>query len=672
MKKVCWLALGLIGLTLGMTLTLWNPVSAAGPRDNPDQDGGRWVGLTSTAVECLAVEAGIPDSASASVRLEWEGQIEEAFLMLTTAGSEGGHSIYVNGQFVGRAPVRPGGQPCQVGSSAPTFIPTDIIAVPSEVVAKGENVIILTNDANVNDGWTAANLYLEIHGVLNLPRVTPAEKTSPALSGLWATAVTTGSVTLTSLYDGVPHTVWYQVPVSHTAGISVPLVVVAHGMGETGEDMVNGRLGAEANARGWLMVAPQMHGAYYLSGQFALAWPGAQHDIIEAIEYMQADYEVDPSRIYIAGGSMGGQTTAVMATKYPDVFAAAAEWKGITDLADWYYNENAGNSGMRYIMENETGGPPEPEPAGVLFEYQRRSAMAMPQNARLVPLRIWHDEGDQGVEPYHSYDLRDAINSWNPPIPVTVITVTTGLGHGYSPDPVEVFDFLAGFTLSSPPPPSVTVRTDESKPYYWLNLAQTGGDHWSEVEAAYSPADKTVTVTISDTQPLALAFNLGSTSIMGRVIERPGMGLPATTYLVKGGGNYELDGYTSGYLTTTLTAIGQFTLTISALNVQVSADPPMVTGGQTVTSTITALAKDRLNNPVPDGTTVEFSTTKGTFPNGSPTYITTAKGGQATAILSLGPSAGLAEIVASVEGVTGTTTAIVEPVKIYLPIVTRS
>ena len=655
-----------------MALTLWNRVSAAGPpEDNPDQDGGRRVGLASTTVECLVVRAGTPDSASATVRLEWEGKVDEAFLVLSAAGSQGGHSIYVNGRRVGTAPVRPGGQSCQPGFSVPTFISTDIIPIPIEVLAKGENVITLTNDANVNDGWTAANLYLEIHGVLRLPLSPLSEGTSLALPGIRATAVVTGSVVLPSSYDVVSHTVWYRVPMSYTGSVSVPLVILAHGMGDTGEGEINGPMAAEADERVWLSVAPDMHGAHYVDGTRALAWPGAQHDILDAIEYMQANYEVDPSRIYITGGSMGGQTTAVMAVKYPDVFAAAAEWKGITDLADWYNNEADDNWWLQDSMRKETGGTPEEVP----FEYQRRSAMAMPQNGRLVPLKIWHDEEDQLVEPYHSYDLRDAINSWNPPILVTLITVPTAgctdtYKHCYNPDPAEVFDFLAGFTSSSQPPSSLTIRTDESKPYYWLNVAQTGGDHWSTVEAAYSLANKTVTATISDTQPLTVALNLGSTPIIGRAnISQPGMGLPATTYLVKGGGSYTLTNYTSGYLTTTLSTTGPFSLTISAITVEVSANPSTILAGRTATSTLTAAVKDQLNNPVPDGTIVLYSTTGGTFSNGSSTYTTPITGGlgQATAILTTDVPA---QIMASVETITASTSVSMMH-QIYLPVVMK-
>lgn len=692
MKKSYWLA---IGLALLMTLTSWNLASTAGPpEDDPDQDKGRWVGLVSAEVKCLAVQGGAPDSVSATVRLQWEGQIEEAFLVLSVAGSEGGHSIYVNGWHVGSAPVRPSGPLCQPESTVQIFAPTDMISIPIEVLAKGKNVITLTNDANVNDGWTAGNLYLEIHGILSGPPVASLEAPPPVSSILevGATAVVSGTVPLTSTYElaqgqVITQLVWYQIPMSYTESISVPLLIGIHGMGGSGQG-TRDFLAPEANNRGWLLAAPEMHGNYYINtGQYALAWPGAQHDIIDTIEYMMSEYEVDPSRVYIVGGSMGGQTAAMMVAKHPDVFAAAVPWKPLTDLTDWYYE--LGSLGDPYntrpkIRRETEGTYNGATPSEAPFEYQRRSPIEMPQNSRLTPVKMWHDVDDIYVDIHHSRDLRNDINSWTPPTPVTLIEVPSGdndcppdsqgdFEHCYTPPPADLFDFLSGFTLNMDPPLSLTTRTDESKPYYWLNFAQMGGDHWSEVEAAYSLADKTVTATIADTQPLTLAFNLGSTPIMGPAgISRPGMGLPATTYLVNGGGNYMLENYASGYLTTVLTTTGQYSLTISAISMEVSADPPLVPTGETTTSTIRAIVQDHLSNPVPDGTIIEFSTTEGTFPNGSSTYTTTLTGGQVTTTLTLGPTTDPAEITASVESVTSSTTVNVISARIYLPVVVKS
>jgi poly(3-hydroxybutyrate) depolymerase len=573
-KRYCLTtALGLI-----TAFALWHPVLADGPGDSPTQDGDRQVGLVSTTTECLVVQGGVPDSASTTVRLQWEGQIDAAFLVLAAAGSQGGHSIYVNGRLVGSAPVQPGGQFCQ--TEAPVDIP-----IPVEVLVRGENVITLTNDANVNDGWTAANLHLEIHGILSGPPLTSLEAAPPASSILEveAMAAISSTVLLTSSYElalgnVIMQGVWYQIPGSYTETTPVPLLIGLHGMGTGTGESTRDLWAGEAEERGWLLAAPDMHGNYHKnSGQYALAWPGAQHDVIDTILYMMDNYNVDTSRIYVAGGSMGGQTTAMMAAKYPDVFAAAAPWKPLTDLAIWY--DDLGNLGDPYnarpVIRREASGTFEgATPSEAPFRYQQRSPIEMPQNSRLTPIKMWHDEDDRYVPIHHSIALKNAINSWNPVTPTILIEVGSGeydcttdpYQHCYRPDLDEVLDYLGGFALSAQPPLSLTIRTDESKPYYWLNFAQTGGDHWSEVGAAYSLADKTVTATISDTQPLTLAFNLGSTPIMGPGgISRPGMGLPATTYLVNGGGNYKLEDYISGYLTTTLAATGQFTLTISAV-----------------------------------------------------------------------------------------------------------
>jgi hypothetical protein len=285
----------------------------------------------------------------------------------------------------------------------------------------------------------------------------------------------------------------------------------------------------------------------------------------------------------------------------------------------------------------------------------------MPQNSRLNRLKLWHDVDDLYVPIHHSRDLRDAINAWEPPTPVLLIEIpsdqndcpTMPVQHCYNPELTDVFDFLAGFTLDSQPPPTLTIRTDESKPYYWLNIALTNGDHWSEVEAAYDLSNNSVTATISDSLSLILGFNIGPDPILDwRGIARSGIGLPETTYLVRGGGNERLEQYTSGYLTTSLTTTGQFTLTISPLELHLSAVPSMVLANPIATSTLHATLSDRLGHPAPDGTLVLFSTTAGAFPNELSTYNATSAAGQATAILSLGSGDDQAEISATVESIT--------------------
>ncbi|MFZ5917470.1 MAG: alpha/beta fold hydrolase [Chloroflexota bacterium] len=669
-KGKIWLALG---LALIMTLTLFTLVTLAKPPAAISAAGGRRVALVSTAAKCMTIPAGPDGSAPATVRLEWEGAIEKAYLQMAVTGSEGGHSIYINGQRVGSAPVRPQGQACQVGDAGQYWYTTDSITIPAEILNKGENTITLTNDADPNDGWTAANVHLEIHGILSGPPVASLEitPTPPSALEVGVQETISGTVVLTSSYEqalgnDISQMVWYQIPASYTGETPLPLLIAIHGMGGTGE-WVRDFFAPEADDRGWLLAAPDMHGSYTTNhGRYALAWVGAQHDIIDTLDFMMTNFEVDRSRIYIVGGSMGGQTTAMMTGKYPDVFAAAVPWKPLTDLADWYGDLTGLGNPYNNLdrLREETGGTPSEVP----LEYQRRSPMSLPQNSRLMPVKMWHDVDDQLVPIYHSRDWQSAINdNWNPPTAVTLIEIPSGeldcppdyegdFEHCYNPVPADVFDFLNGFTLAPSPPVSLAIRTDESKAYFWLNFAQSGGDHWAQVTAAYNLTDTTVTATISDTQPLNLGFNLGAAPIAGWVIERPGMGLPATTYLIMGGGNNHLETYTSGYLTATFASGGEFSLTISAIQVEVSSYPTVVVGYDTATSTITAVVQDQLGNPAPDGTTIVFAATAGTFPNAASTLTTTLASGQAVTTLTLNPGAPQVGITALVEMVSGTTT----------------
>jgi hypothetical protein len=296
-----------------------------------------------------------------------------------------------------------------------------------------------------------------------------------------------------------------------------------------------------------------------------------------------------------------------MAAKYPDIFAAAGPWKPITDLSDmldlpvgsygWIIQTimkethpscDLGPDPNTYSDDVPFGcGQPTYSP-GVLFEYQRRSAVEMPQNSRLIPITLWHDEIDQLVVVAHSQKLKAALDIWKS-TPVLFHRVNTGglctdgYNHCYNPPPVirnfsitidedgqtvsNLFDFLASHTQSSSPPSTVKIRTDESKPYYWLNVVQSGGDHWTEIDVSYT--SQIVSATISDTNSLTLAFNLGSTSLPGSAgVLQPGMGLSEnTTYLVEESGysSYQ-QAYTSGYFTITLNNTGQFTLSISAIS----------------------------------------------------------------------------------------------------------
>jgi len=201
---------------------------------------------------------------------------------------------------------------------------------------------------------------------------------------------------------------------------------------------------------------------------------------------------------------MGGMIAATTAAKYPDIFAAVVEEKGATNLADWHW-ECFNDPSQRYYsdtIEEEIGRTPVMAP----FEYQRRSSQSMAMNLMHVPIAMLHGTSDEVVYPHHAQDLYDAIGPSYPWVDCfydashhTSLCWYEG-DHG-TPLPYGddwVFDFLSSYTLNDNPR-ELRIRTDETKSYYWLNIAQTGSVHyWTYVEANYDPSTSIISASVSD------------------------------------------------------------------------------------------------------------------------------------------------------------------------------
>lgn len=592
-----------------------------------------------TTASCLSVGTDNPAlSAAEGVWIEWPGQAKAARLVLQVAGAEAPHTITLNGQPVATAPLSPGGEPCGGQEFS--------LDIPLDAVYRGENIIEITNNALSSDAWTAADVRLEV-----VTDHQPAVESVPEV-GIAASFTLQTSVSFTSSYDSTSQQFKAQIPSGGFAECATlsptPLVIYIHGRSSSMEEPYTNGFDVVVRNKGWLLAAPDMHGSYYpyqpsYAGKYALASLEAQADIIDTVQYMLMPNHcnVDTSRIYLYGSSMGGQTGLVTAAKYPHIFAALFDNKGPSDITVWY-NEGAGGDNTfhqnRMKEECHIGGTPK-TPLQNPFCYQRRSGINFARNYYPIPTSITHSVNDTLVLPHHSTDMAAAINSFSPIYPPglyldpnTQPTVDDPKAHRYEPDTNTVLNFFQLYTLNNHPT-HIKIKSDESKPYYWLNIAQSGGDHWSEVEASYSVGSKTITVNINDPNALTLGFNLGS-NFQVEVLPIPGMGLPSTTYLVKGGGLNTLKDYNgSGYLTANLTSTGSYQVTISALKLSLSADDTVA--GNQITSSITAIVKDQLGNFAPNGTTVTFTTDQGTFSNGQKTFSTTVSGGQGQAQATL-------------------------------------
>jgi pimeloyl-ACP methyl ester carboxylesterase len=620
-----------LALALSLAVGLNWPFSGLAPfhmAANPPPDSAGPIGLVSNALPCLAINSGTLAGPLGTLQFTWSGQAQAARLVLDVSGTHAAQPVWVNGQLVGSVPAGAQGQGCGPGQAV-------YLDFAASVLQQGPNQIEIGDAGLPGDAWTAADVRLEVFG-----SVQPVQPQYPF--GPQTPVVVSQIVSFISHYDSSTQQAAIQIPDGYTGSSPVPLVLYAHARyGDMEEGL--GMLGAAANTKHWLLASPQLHGhSPFPPGQpgwFAYASLESQYDIVGTIQYMVNHYNVDASRIYLVGYSMGGQIATVTGAKYPDVFAALFDNKGPTSFEDWYNEQSkllgAGSPQVDWMrQECYTGSrsSPTPQPpSGNLFCYHRRSSVELAQNLIHVAISMTHSYSDTQVPITHSINLRDAINSFGPDRAATLYADTDGscyptnpdYYHCYVPDPNAVLTFFQSFTLQGSQS-HLNLITDESKSFYWLNITQTGGDHWTWVEANADLGQQSVSLTVTDQYSLTLGLNLGSAPIQDWAgLSHPGLGLPPGNYHIHGAGLDTTVLYNSGYLPINLPPTTHSLITIS--RVDRPPDTPTATATTTNTPTSTPSATPMFTN-TPTGTptaTQMFTKTPTGTPTATPTTTKT-------------------------------------------------
>jgi len=191
-------------------------------------------------------------------------------------------------------------------------------------------------------------------------------------------------------------------------GEPVPLLVSLHSWSGDLEQR-NEPLETLANARGWICLLPNFRGRN--DHPEACGSEIAQQDILDAVEWVKANYPVDRRRIYLTGSSGGGHMTMMMVGRHPNVWAAASAWVGISDLAAWYQKHSAEDDGYGQMMQKVCGGKPGVSDA-IDQQYRQRSPLTYLHQAVGVPLDIAagvHDGYTGSVPVRHSLEAFNAI-----------------------------------------------------------------------------------------------------------------------------------------------------------------------------------------------------------------------------------------------------------------------
>ncbi len=182
---------------------------------------------------------------------------------------------------------------------------------------------------------------------------------------------------------------------------------------------------AEAVSRGWIYLHPDFRGRN--DHPEACGSKLARQDILDAIDYVIQHYNVDESRLYLAGASGGGHMSMLMAGHHPERFSAVSAWVGISDLAAWHRFHTKDGKPGRYaqMLEASVGGAPGSSDK-VDAELRDRSPIFHLQRAKGVPIRLnaGATDGFTGSVPTtHSLNAFNLLARANgaPPIPAETV-----------------------------------------------------------------------------------------------------------------------------------------------------------------------------------------------------------------------------------------------------------
>ncbi|WP_437757013.1 extracellular catalytic domain type 1 short-chain-length polyhydroxyalkanoate depolymerase [Sorangium sp. So ce1389] len=135
--------------------------------------------------------------------------------------------------------------------------------------------------------------------------------------------------------SGVPDYVNMHIYVPDQLAENPPIVVACHSCSTPVSGFFNSISGIRAGAdqNGFIIILPEATGrnCWDVGTMKSLTHDGGgdTQAIVQMVKYTLAEYNGDPERVYVMGGSSGAMMTQAMLAVYPDVFRAGAARAGV-------------------------------------------------------------------------------------------------------------------------------------------------------------------------------------------------------------------------------------------------------------------------------------------------------------------------------------------------------
>ena len=231
----------------------------------------------------------------------------------------------------------------------------------------------------------------------------------------------------------------------------------------------------EARRRGWFVIAPRA------AAQKSFNSLEGQINVQVVLDWVQAHYNVDKTRVYGVGFSMGGGLVTNYAARHVDpnnmMFAAIVNHTGTVSQAHAWsmeYQDEASD-----MLEQWYGGNPNDQP----YAYRRCSVIDldpstglvgtgtdMGRNLSHVQIRNWMANADP------MQYLRNQTTSFdtylNGQSVTTMFTIVNANVHSWNTlDETQVCDWLSQFVLEIPK--NASTMADQDGTYFWFQVNQS-------------------------------------------------------------------------------------------------------------------------------------------------------------------------------------------------------
>ena len=201
-----------------------------------------------------------------------------------------------------------------------------------------------------------------------------------------------------------------------------PLVVCLHTWSADCNQKSYEKYALLAEAENWHMIFPHFRGPNWQAD--ACGSDLVVSDLEDAADYVIKTVPVDPSRIYLTGGSGGGHCSLLMAGRRPDLWTAVSAWCPISDISRWHRESRERKRVYADHIESACGGDPEWSESA-LEEARKRSPVTwLPNAADVLPVDIntgIHDGHTGSVPVGHSIRAYNLLAASEDRIPETDI-----------------------------------------------------------------------------------------------------------------------------------------------------------------------------------------------------------------------------------------------------------